>query len=457
MLNYKLEVQFSIDLKEKKKVELYELVKELYFNSGLSIKELSIQFGRSERTIYRWLEKCRAKGSPVSHEIKKKQNRSRKYPQEVFNRIIELKEELPKRSAPMVYSILKREFPNICPSVSTIRKFIRDRGLTFKNREFKQGYIRFQRQCPNDLWQIDIAGVQTVGHLRHLYLIGILDDCSRFIVSAEDFRTQESKNVIKVIRDAIISYGRPNQILADNGRQFRALINDLGTRYSKLLESMDIKPIFSSPNHPQTKGKLERWFGTVKQMFLPEGRNHVNKNPGCSLADFNQKFKEWVSWYNFKKKHRSLPDKCVPAKIYFRKENRIFRPLRAKINWNKWLYNLNQRKVNKCNHISYKGQIFEVPPGYARLKVDIFEYEDKIEIYYKEKLLITHQYSLDIIPKKDKPVLRKIRYNGTISYKGKWYTIDYKLAGKTVEIREINAGKNLLVYLNGILICSLEI
>ncbi|MHA1338276.1 MAG: hypothetical protein ACTSPW_21475 [Promethearchaeota archaeon] len=56
-------------------------------------------------------------------------------------------------------------------------------------------------------------------------------------------------------------------------------------------------------------------------------------------------------------------------------------------------------------------------------------------------MLITHQYSPDIITKKDKSVLRKIRYNETISYKGKWYTIDYKLAGKTVKIREINAEK----------------
>ncbi|MHA1283510.1 MAG: hypothetical protein ACTSQP_13490 [Promethearchaeota archaeon] len=56
-------------------------------------------------------------------------------------------------------------------------------------------------------------------------------------------------------------------------------------------------------------------------------------------------------------------------------------------------------------------------------------------------MLITHQYSPDIITKKDKPVLRKIRYNGTISYKKKWYTIDYILAGKTVEIQKINAGK----------------
>lgn len=47
---------------------------------------------------------------------------------------------------------------------------------------------------------------------------------------------------------------------------------------------------------------------------------------------------------------------------------------------------------------------------------------------------------------------RKITHNGTIKYKGKLYTIDYKLSGKTVEVQEINDGKNFLVYLNNVLL-----
>ncbi|MHA1659999.1 MAG: hypothetical protein ACTSUT_12870 [Promethearchaeota archaeon] len=42
-------------------------------------------------------------------------------------------------------------------------------------------------------------------------------------------------------------------------------------------------------------------------------------------------------------------------------------------------------------------------------------------------------------------------------YKGKPYTIDYKLAGETVEVQEINDGKNLLVYLNEVLLKTLNL
>ncbi|MHA1283676.1 MAG: hypothetical protein ACTSQP_14350 [Promethearchaeota archaeon] len=51
--------------------------------------------------------------------------------------------------------------------------------------------------------------------------------------------------------------------------------------------------------------------------------------------------------------------------------------LRAKIKWKKWFYTLNRRKVNKCNHISYRKQIFEFPSDSFSVKNDIFKYEDK--------------------------------------------------------------------------------
>jgi len=299
--------------------------------------------------------------------------------------------------------------------------------------------------------------VQTVGHLNQLYLIALIDDCSRYVVVAEYFRTQKGKNVLKVIRDAVITCGRPNQILADRGTQFCNAFGELGTKYSKLLDSLDIEPIFAKPYHPETKGKLERWFRTVNSMFLIEGRHFVADHPKCSLADFNRLFTEWVSWYNTKKPHNSLPNKATPEKIYFETKGRIFKPLQSKINWDKWLNDMEQRKVSKYNTISYKSQNFDIPPGYALTKVDVIEYEDKLEIYFKDALLITHPYRVVLKSRKKKVETRKIRKNGTISYKGRWYTIDYKLAGKTVEVQETNSGRTLLVYFNGVLVAKLNL
>lgn len=175
------------------------------------------------------------------------------------------------------------------------------------------------------------------------------------------------------------------------------------------------------------------------------------------MPEFNQEFKKWVNWYNTEKPHRSLPKKGHPAKIFFETENRFFRPLETPINWNKWLHETSQRKVDKTNKISYKAQRFDVPPGYSRSKIDVIECEDTIELYFKDKCLITHTYKVEINPKKLALKTRKIGKNGTISYKGKYYMVDYKLAGKVVEIQETNLGRNLLVSLDKVLLITLNL
>lgn len=265
------------------------------------------------------------------------------------------------------------------------------------------------------MWQVDIAGVQTVGHLKQVYLIALLDDCSRYVVSARYFRDQRGTNVIMNVRDAILAHGRPNEIIADNGAQFKNILGELATKYSGLLKSLGIKPIFACPYHPQTKGKLERWFKTVNQMFLIEGRFFIKNNYECTLADFNHMLEEWVHWYNTEKSHRSLLNKCPPAKIFFETKDRIFRPLQAKVNWNRWLHEIEQRKVNKYNEIHYKAQLFSVPPGHSGSRIDVIEYEDKIELYFKENLITTYPYGAMIKPEKIVKSKRKIRKNGTIA------------------------------------------
>jgi len=152
-------------------------------------------------------------------------------------------------------------------------------------------------------------------------------------VAVEYFKNQKGTNIIKIIRDGVMAYGRLNQILADNGIQFKNLVGELETIYTKLSENLNIKPIFSKPRHPETKYKLEHWFGTVKQMFLGEARLKLKTNPNTTLTNFNQMFKNWMNWYNTEKPHRSLPGNSSPVKRFLETEGHIFRPLKAKVNW----------------------------------------------------------------------------------------------------------------------------
>jgi len=103
-----------------------------------------------------------------------------------------------------------------------------------------------------------------------------------------------------------------------------------------------------------------------------------------------------------------------------------------------------------------------MPIGHIHQRIDVIEFERRIEIYSKEgKLLITHPYIVDVdeilSAKQRKKLTRKISKDGYIRYKNRHFTIDYKLAGITVEVKESNLGRTLLVYLHGKLIKEFEL
>ena len=439
------------------KSELREDVVNLYYNRHLKPTKIAEMTGRSVRTIYRWLNL--QKHVEVTDPQKKKPKflRRKRYPSKVFDKIKELKEELPVRTAVLIHRNLQKVFPKMTPSISTIRKYLVAQGYSKNDLPNRKGYIVFERSKPNDLWQIDIAGVQTVGHLGKLYLVALLDDCSRFIPAAFYVRDEKTARIIALLKQAIMEYGRPNQILADNGTQFKNVIGEVNTRYTRLLKTIGVDPIFARARHPQTKGKLERWFGTVIQSFLLEARHYVKQHPDVSLSKFNDMFHEWLHWYNFEKTHRSLPQKSPPAQVYLYKTPRIYRPIEKTINWDRWMAEMFTRKVIKTNFISYEGAQLAVPPGYSGLKIDVFHYQDRIELYSQNKLLITHPLAPLSSKMKKKRTSRKIAKNGTIGYGGIHYSVNYKLRGETVNIQESNSGELLLIYLNDKLIKSIQL
>ncbi|MHA1888811.1 MAG: DDE-type integrase/transposase/recombinase, partial [Promethearchaeota archaeon] len=334
--------------KPKKTIsEIKQDVFHFYYHKKLTISEIALNVKKSTRTIYRWIHEREKPSTSCQHDQSIRCHSQKKYSQEVLNRIIELKKENPKRSARIIREYLMREDINPIPSESTIRRYLMINGLGKIASESRQGYIVFEREKPNELWQIDIAGVQSVGHLGKIYLFALLDDCSRFIPAAFYASDQKGSHVIRLLQEAITTYGRPLQILADNGTQFKNIMGDLGSKYERVLHLLDIKPIFARVRHPQTKGKLERFFGSVNSMFLSEARFQVKQNKSMTLTEFNSLFQEWLQFYNTKHRHRSLPKRCSPSKVYLGKSNRIYRPLEIEVDWNRWCKKLETRRVSK--------------------------------------------------------------------------------------------------------------
>ncbi|MHA1521638.1 MAG: DDE-type integrase/transposase/recombinase [Promethearchaeota archaeon] len=426
-----------------------------YFHHGkLKISEIAEKLGKSPRTVYRWLNGEKKPHIPRQQESQTSRKRRRQYSDEILARIVQLKSEYPKRSARIIRSLLESEHPSPIPSETTIRRILVEKGMGRIAAEARKGYITFERERPNELWQIDIAGVQTVAHLGPLYLFALIDDCSRFIPAAFYAENQKGTQVMRLLQLAIVDHGRPLAILADNGTQFRNVLSNLESKYEKLLHLLDIKPVYARVRHPQTKGKLERFFGTVKSMFLSEARFQAKQHPDWTLTDFNHQLQEWLEFYNNKHRHRSLPNRSPPAKIYFHKVPRVNRPLEIVVDWDMWIREVESRKVSKTNFISFRGNRFTVPLGYAGLKVSIWITGNTLEIHRNNQCLVSYILKTPILDKKG-PQTRRIAQSGTIGYRGKYYSISYKMAGQQVTVKESADGTILLIYSQGQLIKQL--
>lgn len=87
------------------------------------------------------------------------------------------------------------------------------------------------------------------------------------------------------------------------------------------------------------------------------------------------------------------------------------------------LHEVEQRRVSKYNEISYESQKYHVTPGYSGIRVEVIEYEDKIELYHKERLLITHSYNIPIAQKHTKTYC--IQHNRRIKRGKRIYILHY--------------------------------
>jgi len=155
-----------------------------------------------------------------------------------------------------------------CVSERQIQKIYRRHNLKMNRRKRPSQikFVKYEWPNPNDLWHTDWSVCPYTGK----QLIAFIDDHSRFIVHAELFENATTENTLKAFQKAIDKYAKPSNILTDNGTQFTPARGESGP-FTKWCEEHDIKHILGRVHHPQTNGKIERWFGTYKSSeYKPE-------------------------------------------------------------------------------------------------------------------------------------------------------------------------------------------
>jgi len=177
------------------------------------------------------------------------------------------------------------------------------RALPQPSKQTRRKWVRYEREHSMSLWHMDWKQLWD-----RRWWIAAEDDASRLIVSYGVFQDATAEHTIQVLKQAIEKYGRPREVLTDRGSQFYANEGERRekgvSQFEAFLAEQGIKHILCRVNHPQTNGKLERFYGVYEQ------KQHQFKT-----------IDEYVHWHNEIKPHLSLNIEALetPIQAFHRK------------------------------------------------------------------------------------------------------------------------------------------
>lgn len=206
---------------------------------------------------------------------------------------------------------LARQSPD-APSTATVWRILRRHDLITPqpHKRPRSSFIRFEAALPNELWQADTTHWRLADG-TDVEILDVIDDHSRLLLAADAFRTVKAADVLRTFLAAAARHGLPAALLTDNGAVFAGRPRGGKVLLESELERLGIVAKHSTPNHPQTCGKIERFHQTLKRYL-------ARQPPADSLAMLQLQLDAYRAYYNAVRPHRALRG-ATPASVFARR------------------------------------------------------------------------------------------------------------------------------------------
>ena len=340
----------------------------------------------SVSTLKGWLRQYRQGGvNALYPSTRKDAGISKKIDPVVSDAIKAMIETLPGISASALYRALVKQgtIDKTMFTEVTLRNYIRGNDLRAPVSG-SVGRRKFEMPAINMLWTMDflhgphVRDCACIGrtykrksfhgpHVRDcadhnrkkkVYLCAIIDDHSRLIVGAQFAFAENSFALATVIKSAILQYGLPQKLYCDNGAAF-------STGYLQLAcARTGIALLHSKPYDSPSRGKIERFFRTVRQMFL----SVLAPEALTSLDAMNTCFKAWLDEYHLN--IHSGTDQAPKDRFMKSLDHQSIRRISEHELDQSFYYSV-ERHVKKDATVSINRCLFEVPPAYIGQKVEL--------------------------------------------------------------------------------------
>ncbi|MCD6122321.1 MAG: DDE-type integrase/transposase/recombinase [Spirochaetales bacterium] len=254
-------------------------------------------------------------------------------------------------------------------SSSSLSRIIISSGLDRKNRiraVSNEKNLKFEFFSPLECVQADdmhafkVPVTDVNGKKRKAILIAFIDDATRRIVYANFSFTERSYEFEKGIKHILKSHGRIGRLYTDNGATF------VSGQTQRILDILGITIIHSRPFKPAGRGKIERFFRTVRDQFL----RPLDKESIKGLGDLNAKFRTWLESEYHRNPHRGLSGK-TPLEAWLAKAKYII-PMDLSIDLDRIFLHEISRRVYKDSTVTLNGTLYEVPSILAGKRIKLY-------------------------------------------------------------------------------------
>lgn len=302
---------------------------EAYLRSDMKMVHFAKANGISQGSISVWVKIYNEQGPQALESKFINRNKGRKAISEnLRSEITQVKLENPSFGMRKVRDFLMR-FKGVKVSHKTVGKTLKEENIALvplvrRRRRSKDKIKRFERALPMQLWQSDITSYMLTRYSQRVYLTIFMDDHSRYIVAWNLQLRQTNELVMDCLLNGIQKFGKPEEVLTDQGRQYFAWRGK--SEFKKILDREGIRHVVSRSHHPQTLGKCERFWETVKNELWERSKPQ-------ELGEARERLKHFVNHYNHFRPHQGL-DGMTPADRFFGVEKEIRQKLEEQMNEN---------------------------------------------------------------------------------------------------------------------------
>lgn len=313
----------------------------------------------AEETVRGWLKAYRKAGfDGLKPKLRSDLGESRALPQDVRDLLVSIKEDNPEFSVQLVIKeALAREKKvpaGVVLAPTTVYRALSRAGLMRRDGDggAEGDRRRFAFAKAGELWMSDVMHGPTVGvgggRRKKAYLIGFIDDATRVVPFAAFTLAENTSAFLPVLKQAVMRRGVPKRLFVDNGATYR------GHHLALACAKLGITLIHARAYQPESKGKQERWFRTVRMQLLPT----LSEADTASLDALNRRLWAWVEGEYHQASHRGL-DGETPLDRWAKCGDEV-RHVDGKVDLDDLFLFEAKRKVAKDRTVSLNGIVYEV-------------------------------------------------------------------------------------------------